>query len=224
MPRYLVTGASRGIGRCVVDQLAALAPGPEIVALGRTASSLAALPVSEHIVADLDQPAALAGRLPVFDRLDGVVHCAGRAMRGDLATATVADWESHLRLNVIAVAELTRLLLPALRAAGGTVVLINSGQGQSASANSTVYAASKFALRALGDSLRAEEPDIRVSSIYPGRVATEMQQSLRAQENAPYQPERYLQPDTVARAVVQVLLTPADGVVADLILRPSRPA
>ena len=223
MARYLVTGATRGIGRVLVEQLA---PEHDVIAVGRSADALAELPARERIVADLSRPADLAARAPGLarlDRLDGVVHCAGMAVRADLADSSVADWQEYLTLNVVAAAELTRLLLPALRVAGGAVVLVNSGQGQSASANSAVYAASKFALRGMADSLRAEEPRLRVTSVYPGRVATEMQRALRAQEGGPYQPERYLRPETVAGVIAQVLATPPDAVITEVTIRPAHP-
>ena len=79
---------------------------------------------------------------------------------------------------MVAVAELTRLLLPALRAANGHVVLINSGAGLRANAGWGAYAASKFALRAFGDALRLEEPALRVTSIHPGRIDTDMQRDI----------------------------------------------
>jgi short-subunit dehydrogenase len=223
MARYLITGATRGIGRVLVDQLA---PEHDLIVVGRSADALAELPAGERIVADLSAPGDLAATAPALGglgRLDGVVHCAGMAVRADLADSSVAAWQNHLTLNVVAVAELTRLLLPALRAAAGAVVLVNSGQGRSASANSTVYAASKFALRGLADSLRAEEPLLRVTSVYPGRVSTEMQRALREQEGGPYEPERYLRPETVAGVIAQILATPPDAVITEVTLRPAHP-
>ena len=93
-------------------------------------------------------------------------------------------------------AELTRLLLPALRTARGYVILINSGAGLRANPGWGAYAASKFALRAFGDVLRAEEPDLRVTSVHPGRIDTPMQRAVRAAEGGDYEPERYLRVDT----------------------------
>lgn len=262
MGRYLITGATRGIGRAVVDLLAGQdlggsgpgdaavqgtagqqlgqaggptgghgvtgrAGGPtgghELIVLGRSSEALRDLPVAHRVVADLADPAGLEAAVPAFDRLDGVVHCAGVALRGDLQSSSVAEWHRQLALNVIAPAELTRLLLPALRAGRGTVVFVNSGQGLAAAANSTVYAATKFALRALADSLRAGEPLLRVSSVFPGRVATDMQRALREQEGGPYEPSSYLQPSTVAAAIVSALTAPPDAVVADITLRPTHP-
>ncbi len=250
MGRYLITGATRGIGRAVLDLLAGQSAvvdagtrasggsiggygvaeqaggwigGHELIAVGRSSAALRELPVAHRVVADLADPAGLEAAVPAFDRLDGVVHCAGVARRGDLQSSSVAEWHRQLALNVIAPAELTRLLLPALRAGRGTVVFVNSGQGLAAAANSTIYASTKFALRALADSLRAGEPSLRVSSIFPGRVATDMQRALREQEDGPYEPSSYLQPSTVAAAIVSALTAPPDAVVADVTLRPARP-
>lgn len=119
-------------------------------------------------------------------------------------------------------AELTRLLLPALRAVRGHVVLINSGQGLHPSSGWGAYAASKFALRAFGDVLRAEEPALRVTSVYPGRTATEMQRRVRAAEGESYQPERYLRPESVAGAVLCAVTAPDDAHLTEVVLRPDR--
>lgn len=218
MSRYVITGATRGIGRAVVDLLA----GHELIAVGRSSAALGELPIARRVVADLGDPAGLEVALPEFEWIDGVVHCAGVALRGGLGSSSVAEWQRQLAINVVAPAELTRLLLPALRAARGTVVFVNSGQGLSAAANSTIYAASKFALRGLADSLRAGEPSLRVCSIFPGRVATDMQRALREQEGGEYQPAAYLQPSTVAATVVHALTAPPDAVLADITLRPAR--
>ena len=217
MARYLVTGASRGIGRAVVELLAG---EHEVIALGRSLTSLAQLPVRSLLVADLSDPSALAGLIPEFDSLDGLVHCAGVARRGGLDTASVEQWTQYFAINVVSPAELTRLVLPALRAARATIVFVNSGQGQEASGQSTVYATTKFALRGLADSLRRGEPDLRVCSVFPGRVATDMQRALREQENGPFEPQRYLTPATVATLIVDVLSAPPDAVVADVTVRP----
>ena len=215
--RYLVTGATRGIGRAVIELLA---PTHEVIALGRSASALASLPVAERVVADLADPSSLAPALPPVDRLDGVVHCAGIAVLGAASTVDSAEWARQFTVNVIAPAELTRLLLPALRSAGGAVVFVNSGQGQRVAAGWTAYAASKFALRALADGLRQEEPSLRVTTVYPGRTATDMQRATRAFEGLPYVADDYLRPSTVAGVIAQVLATPPDGVVPEVTVRP----
>ena len=77
-------------------------------------------------------------------------------------------------------------LLPALRTAGGHVVFVNSGAGINASPGLASYSASKFALRGFADSLRNDEPSLRVTSVHPGRIATEMQEKLVAYEGREY--------------------------------------
>jgi NADP-dependent 3-hydroxy acid dehydrogenase YdfG len=215
--RYMITGATRGIGRALVDLLS---PSDSLIALGRTSDSLARLTVACRIVADLAQPDELADRLPKFESLDGLVHCAGVLDHAPVSRADVGLWRRSFDVNVVAAAELTRLLLPALRASGGTVVFVNSGQGLSAAPNLATYAATKHALRAVAESLRAEEPGIRVCSIYLGRTATDMQRTLRDAEQGTYDQDRYLSTVTVAQAIAGVLRLPADAVVTDLTLRP----
>ena len=215
--RYLVTGATRGIGRAVIELLA---PTHEVIALGRSASALASLPVAERVVADLADPSSLASVVPSLDRLDGVVHCAGIAVLGAASTVDSAEWARQFAVNVIAPAELTRLLLPALRSSDGAVVFVNSGQGQRVASRYTSYAASKFALRALADGLREEEPLLRVTTVYPGRTATDMQRARQAFEGAPYVADDHLRPSTVAGVIAQVLATPPDGVVPEVTVRP----
>lgn len=221
-PRALVTGASRGIGAAVATALAGshdvLLGGRDTDALARLAS---ALPGSHPWPVELTDPEALAAATSGLDTLDVLVHSAGIVEIGPLAEATADTWRRTLELNVIAVAELTRLLLPALRAARGHVVLINSGSGLSANPGWGSYAASKFALRAFADVLRGEEPSLRVTSIFPGRTATDMQRGVRAAEGGEYEPDRYLAPETVAGAVLTALATPADGHPTEIVLRPA---
>ena len=114
-------------------------------------------------------------------------------------------------------------LLPALRAARGTVVYLNSGAGRQAAAGWSAYSASKYAARGWCDALRAEEPEIRVTSVFPGRIATDMQRAIRAQEGLPYVPDEYLDPNTVARVVGDALETPRDASLTDVVVRPALP-
>ncbi|HEY0640552.1 MAG TPA: SDR family oxidoreductase [Pseudonocardiaceae bacterium] len=222
-PNVLVTGASRGIGAAVA---AALATTHDVLLGGRDADALerlaAGLPGARPWPVELTDGAALAEACRGIDRLDALVHSAGIVDLGTLAELTADTWRRTYEINVVAVAELTRLLLPALRATGGHVVLINSGAGLNAHPNWGAYAASKFALRAYADVLRSEEQALRVTSIYPGRTDTDMQRGVRSQEGGAYEPEQYLAPATVAAAVRTALTTPADGHLTDLTLRPMR--
>lgn len=220
-PLALITGGGRGLGAAIARELA---PDHALLLGGRTAAGLepilSELPDATGWPVELtDYPAVAAAARPI-ERLDVLVHNAGIADLGTIAESTVHQWRGTLEANLIAVAELTRVLLPALRAANGHVVLINSGAGLRANAGWASYAASKFGLRAFGDALRLEEPSIRVTSIHPGRIDTDMQRSIVAGEGRPYEPDRFLRPETVARAVRAAIDMPRDGHPTEIVLRP----
>ena len=225
-PTVLVTGATRGIGHEIARLLA---DDHRVIVGGRDRAAVEAvvaeLPSAEAFVADLTDPGAVGSAVAALDLaggLDAVVHSAGILVSGRVADLSVADWARSFAMNVTAVADLTRLLLPALRAARGTVVTINSGSGFTAGPGSAAYAASKFALRAFTDALREEEREhgVRVSSVHPGRVDTDMQHELRAFEDGEYQAERYLRPGSVAQAVAFAVRAPAEASVEVVSVRP----
>ncbi|HET9138984.1 SDR family oxidoreductase [Actinophytocola sp.] len=221
-PLALVTGASRGIGAAIARRLAGehdlLLGGRDEAALRELADEL---PAARAWPVELTDPDALRTAAAEVSRLDVLVHSAGVARLGSLAGATAQDWQESFAVNVIAVAELTRLLLPALRIARGHVVLINSGAGLRANAGWGVYAASKFALHAYGDVLRAEEEPhgLRVTSVHPGRTSTDMQAAVREFEGGAYEPERYLRPESVAEVVHTAVTATPDAHPHEIIIR-----
>jgi short-subunit dehydrogenase len=225
MAAHLVTGAGSGIGRVVAARL--LERDDEVVLVARSADRAhdlrAEYPGATVLVADLaeaEQVESLAGSLP--DALDSLVNAAGVVDLGPVSELSAAVWEEQLAVNLVAPAVLTRIALPALRAARGTVVMVNSGAGLQAHPGWSAYAASKHGLRALADSLRAEEQEngVRVTSVYPGRTATPMQAQVHAQEGKPYDADAWIDPATVADAIVRVLDLPPDATVSDLTIRP----
>lgn len=193
---------------------------------GRSTSEVAkvcaALPSAEPFVADLTDETATEAAAARVERLDAVVHSAGVLRYGEVDTLSRNDWRESLDANVIAVADLTMRLLPKLRTSSGSVVLINSGAGQRANPGWSAYAASKFALRAFADSLRAEVRGdrIRVTSIHPGRIDTDMQHELRAAEGGEYEVDRYLRPESVASAVRFALTVSEEAAIDELTIRP----
>ncbi|WP_328407351.1 SDR family oxidoreductase [Nocardia sp. NBC_00403] len=220
-PTALITGASRGLGAAIAR---VLAPTHDLLLGARSAAALRdiqrELPSATAWPVDLTDYAAVAAAVVPLQRLDVLVHNAGVADLGTIAESSVQQWRNTLEANVIAVAELTRLLLPALRVANGHVVLINSGAGLRANPGWASYAASKFALRAFGDALRLEEPALRVTSIHPGRIDTDMQREIIAGEGREYRPEEFLTPETVAATVRNAIDTPRDGHPTEIVLRP----
>ncbi len=223
MATHLVTGAGSGIGELLARDL--LARGDEVWAVARSTERAeemrAALPGAQVLVADLADPTSVEA-LELPPRLDSVVHAAGVVALGTVEELSAADWRSQLQVNLVAPAVLTRVALPALRAARGTVVLVNSGAGLHAHPQWSAYAASKHGLRALADALRAEEAPhgVRVSSVYPGRTATPMQEQVHAHEGKEYDASQWVQPATVVAAILHVLDLPGDATVPDLTLKP----
>lgn len=221
MTTHLITGAGSGIGSEVARRL--LDRGDELVLLARSeerAEELrAAYEGADVQVADLAWPESVDA-LELPSTLASVVHAAGIVELGPVAELTVDDWASQLRVNLVAPAALTRVALPALRAARGTVVFVNSGAGITAHPGWSAYAASKHGLRALADSLRGEEPDLRVTTVYPGRTATPMQAKVHQHEGKEYDASAWTHPETVADAILHVLDLPRDATMTDVTLRP----
>ncbi|GHF57503.1 NADP-dependent 3-hydroxy acid dehydrogenase YdfG [Amycolatopsis bartoniae] len=224
-PLALVTGASRGIGAATAR---ALQPHYRLLLGGRDAEALekqaADLPGATAWPVELTDFAALREAVAGIERLDVLVHSAGVAQLGTVEETDAESWRRHFEVNVVAVAELTRLLLPALRAAHGHVVVINSGSGMNAKASWGAYAASKFAARAFADTLRLEEEPngVRVTSVFPGRTATGMQEAVTAAEGLEYHPEQYLRPESVAAAVLGAVTATPDAHPTEVVVRPRR--
>ncbi len=225
MATHLVTGAGSGMGALLAERL--LERGDDLVLLARSTERAhdlrAELPDATVLVADLADAEAvesIADQLP--DGLDSVVHAAGVVDLGAVGDLSTAAWQEQLAVNLLAPAVLTRVCLPALRAAGGTVVFVNSGAGLFAHPQWSAYAASKFGLRALADALRAEEQPhgVRVTTVYPGRTATAMQAKVHEQEGRDYDPADWIDPATVVDAVLHVLALPDDATISDLTIRP----
>lgn len=213
--KVVLTGATSGIGQEVADLLRRR--GDELWVVVRDRSR--ADPRDRTLLADLADPLSLtAADLPAD--IDALVHCAGVVALNAVADAEARDWEDQFKVNLLAPALLTRIALPALRRTRGTVVFVNSGAGLRVSAGWSAYAASKYGLRALADGLREEEKTLRVTSIFPGRTATPMQESVHAQEGAAYDPERWISPRTVAAKIVEILDLPADAVIPEVVIRP----
>lgn len=208
---HLVTGSGSGIGLDLAERLAGR--GDRVVELTRDVVDLR----------DLDAVRAWAQEfVAATPRLDSVVHVAGTVDLGKVADLDLDAWQRQLTVNLSAPAVLTAALLPALRAAGGTVVFVNSSAGLVANAHWSAYAASKFGLRALADALRAEEADsgIRVTSVFPSRTATPMQEKVHEQEGRSYEASRWIRPGTVTDAILHVLDLPADASIPELVIRP----
>ncbi|GHE99184.1 short chain dehydrogenase [Amycolatopsis deserti] len=218
-----MVGATGGIG---AEVAAALADRYTLWLAGRDETELkefaGKLPDAHCWQLDLAADPDISDNFPELFSVDVLVHCAGVFQLGDVAETDPAVWRELFAVNLFGVASVTRLLLPALRAARGRVVLVNSTAALGPPAHRAAYAASKTALRVFAEALHREElPNgVRVTSIYPGRVATPMQQTVRRMEGGRYEPERYLDPASVAGAVRSVLAAPPDTHLTELVIEP----
>ena len=172
MPSALVTGASSGIGEACVRRLSQ--NGWQVYAGVRRDEDAERLRDDRVVPVPLDvtneeQVRAVAG----LD-VDGVVANAGIAIAGPVELVPLAEWRRQLDVNVVGQVAVVQAALPALRRSRGRVVLMGSIGGVSALPFLAPYAASKFALEGIADSLRLEvEPfGIRVAIVRPGTIAT----------------------------------------------------
>lgn len=224
----LITGASRGIGRAIAEELGTdhhvLVGGTDPQRVHAVVDSL---PNAQPFLADLSDSAAVvrAWEQMELQRLDVLVHSAGLAWMRPVAQAPVEEWRQMFEINVFAAAELTRLTLPALREAGGHVIAINSGSGYRSRGGSALYSGTKFALRAFTDALREEEaPRVRVTSLHPGQVDTDMQVALQASYgNENYDGARYVSPQAVAKTARLAVSNEAASMIQELTIRPTDP-
>lgn len=220
VPTALITGASRGLGAAIAR---ALAPTHTLMLAGRPSEELDSIATELGATTwplELTDPESVEAIADLITSLDVLIHNAGVAFPGRVAESAVEEWRASFEVNVIGAVALTLALLPALRAADGHVVFINSGSGRNVSTGLAAYSSSKFALRAFADSLRNDEPLLRVTSVHPGRIATDMQRELVAYEERAYDAAEFLQPETVAQVVANVVATPRDGHLHEVVIRP----
>ena len=213
----LLTGASAGIGR--ESALRFARAGDTVVGVASQAPALRELaaeqPGIEVEVCDLvdaTQRADLVARvLERHGRVDVLVNDAGVGAVGLLHELSGDDVERVYLTNVVAYADLTRLVLPQMLARGsGAVVMLSSAAAWVSGPPSTVYSSSKFAVDGLVEGLRRETAGtgVLVHSVNPGPVATDYLVRTTARTVQPGDPEvptaPGISPGTVADAVLEV--------------------
>jgi NADP-dependent 3-hydroxy acid dehydrogenase YdfG len=226
----VVTGASSGIGRATASLLAR--SKASVVLVGRRQSVLEDVARECGSLAlacpcDMTDDAQLRGLITrlqrAFSRIDILVHSSGIIKLGSTEAAPVDDFDAQYAANVRGPYVLTQLLLPRLRAASGQVVFVNSSITRASNtASRGTYAATHQAAHSVANALRDEvnEAGVRVTTIFPGTTATQRQVDLHAMSGKRYDPERMLQPEDVAEAVLFALTIGRTAEITDLYMRP----
>ena len=189
MPRALVTGAARGIGRATTLRLAA--SGWDVIAGVRRAEDGEALvraapqriTAVELDITDDERVTAVAQSLP--PDLDAVVNNAGIVVGGPIEAVPLPELRRQLEVNVVGQASVTQAVLPRLRRSRGRVVFVSSLSGRVATPMFGPYNASKFALEGMADALRMELAPwgIRVALVEPAQTDTDLWRNADADLN-----------------------------------------
>ncbi len=176
-PVALVTGASSGIGAATARLLA---KDYDVVVAARRADRLHALADEiggRAVTCDITDPAQVAAlAAAVGDRLDLLVNNAGGALGQEaVADADVEAWIGMYDMNVVGTVRVTKALLPALRAAEGTIIFVTSVAADGPYEGGAGYCGAKAAERMIPGTMRLEmvgEP-VRICEVVPGMVHTE---------------------------------------------------
>jgi len=183
----VLTGASRGIGLAVAHHL--LKASHRVLLVSRSRAELQELKDqypsrAEYFPGDLSDtqaaPQVIKAAIAAFGRLDGLIINHGTLFPMQrVASSSFQDWKRVFDTNFFSALALVNAAIPHLRATKGKLVFTGSGAATHAYASWGPYGSSKAALNSLGGHVAAEEPDITVVCVVPGRADTEMQKRLR---------------------------------------------
>jgi len=218
----VITGASSGIGEATARTLAA--DGHRLALLARRVERIQALAAElgdgaiaiEADVTDRDSIVAAAER--VHSELGGadiLVNNAGVMLLAPFSSDQRAEHRQMVEVNLLGAMTATEVFLDQLRQGGGDLVNISSVAGRTARAGNAAYAATKWGINGWSEALRQElQPDIRVTVIEPGAVATELTDHIT-------DPETKL---ATQQFVKDLAITPMDiaEVIAFAVSRPRR--
>ena len=236
----VVTGASSGIGEATAMALSRA--GATVALAARRRDRLDALadrldgPSSVHEVDLTDEAAArdfIAGAHAEHGRLQILVNNAGLMLLGAVNGADVSEWRRMLEINLWAVLVCTHAALPLIAASGGgDIVNVSSVAGRRADAGAAVYNMTKFGMHGFSEALRQEalHSGIRVTTVAPGFVETELQQHnrdpvvRRGIERSREEIGEVLSAEDIADAVFYSVSRPAHVCVNEVIVRPTRQA
>ncbi|WCM18591.1 oxidoreductase [Paraburkholderia bryophila] len=179
---WLITGAARGIGALIAE--AALADGNAVVAAGRNVAAIvkrlddspALLPVALDVTDEAQAKAAVQAAMEKFGRVDVLVNNAGFGLLGAVEESADQDVRRMYDTNVFGLLNVTRAVLPVMRAQrAGHVINISSIGGYRAAAGFGVYSSTKFAVEGITEAMHAElKPlGIHATVVEPGYFRTD---------------------------------------------------
>jgi short-subunit dehydrogenase len=223
MKRYLITGASRGIGRAIVEKLAGegvelLLHGRDTVALAHTRKTVepkcARVTLLIHDLATVRGVSDLiseVGREPI----ELLVNNAGIAVVKPFTEITSIEWEQTVGVNITAPFLLTQRFAPRMPP-GSSIVNILSVAATTAFPGWSAYCMSKFALEGFSRCVREELRDrkIRVINVYPAATDTDIWSQIEGQ----WPRERMMSAAQVADAVSFALSRPTDTLIENITL------
>jgi NAD(P)-dependent dehydrogenase (short-subunit alcohol dehydrogenase family) len=185
--RILVTGAARAIGRATAIECARR--GHEVVATARDDRLLDDLDVAKRLVLDVTDPSSVRAALDGAGELDAVVNNAALSGSGPLEDFPLERLQAIVDTNTFGALRVVQAVVPIWRQRGsGVIVNVSSVQGRVSTPLEGAYAASKYALEALSETLHYELAHfgIRVVIIQPGYIAPGMKDSPRHDGPAEY--------------------------------------
>ena len=215
MKRYLITGASRGIGRAVAEKLAApgvtlLLHGRDTVALAETCKSVGSQ--CKKVVRLIHDLASAKGVCDLIaevgaEPIDLLVNNAGIAVVKPFCEITMVEWEQTVGVNITAPFMLMQHFAPQMPP-GSSIINILSVAAKTGFTNWGCYCMSKFALEGLSQSIREELRDhkIRMINIYPAATDTDIWNKVEGH----WPREKMIPAEEVAGAVAYALSRPAD--------------
>ena len=186
-PVFIVTGATRGIGQAIVQEL--LRRGARVLGVARKpdisspmlaqASTGSCHYLQADVTVESDRVRIIEKTRDLFGRIDGLINNAGQAFRALASETSLEDFRSLLEINLFAAFALAQAAYEELRATHGTVVNISSITGRVVLPNRLAYGTTKAALDHLTRSLAVESgaDGSRVNGVLPWFTRTEMVKS-----------------------------------------------
>lgn len=223
----VLVGATGAIGQATALMLAK--SGAELYLTGRNREKLdqvaAAAQVPPHRVVEMDLAdgpsiaAAMEKILALQPVIDVLINTAGIGIIKPVETLSVAEFEQTLRVNLTGSFQVLQAILPAMKAVKkGLIIHVPGVLGKVPMAGAAAYAASKYGLRGMLQSIREElkRTDIRITQLFLGGVDSAFWDNIDLR----VQRDKMIQAEEAARAIWFLCQQPASGVVSEMVLQP----